>query len=82
MANHLQSTETIEQELSFEVILGRLQAIVDTLEKGDLPLEKSLTMFEEGVRLSRLGTARLDDAERRIDWLLSDPNTDDQSETA
>lgn len=60
------------EEQSFEEILARLQQVVDALERGDLPLEKSLAIFEEGVRLSRLGQRRLDDAETRVEELLSD----------
>ena len=44
---------------------------VKELEEGDTPLEKSLSTFEEGVRLSRLGAQRLNEAERRIEILLS-----------
>ena len=54
----------------FEDILARLGSVVDKLEAGDLPLEDSLLLFEEGVRLSRLGAARLDEAERRVERLL------------
>jgi exodeoxyribonuclease VII small subunit len=43
---------------------------VSELESGDLPLEQALVLFEEGVRLSRVGTERLDKAEARIDELL------------
>ena len=57
-------------ELSFEDILGRLETVVDRLERGDLPLEDSLAVFEEGIRLSRLGSQRLDRAERRVEELL------------
>lgn len=59
------------EALSFEQILTRLQTLVDELEQGEAPLESSLAMFEEGVRLSRLGARRLDEAERRIEVLLS-----------
>ena len=59
-------------ELSFEQILGRLQAVVERLESGDLPLEKSLAVFEEGIRLSRLGATRLDEAEARVEELLGE----------
>lgn len=59
-------------EPSFEQILARLQHVVERLESGDLPLEESLAVFEEGVRLSRLGARRLDDAERRVEELLGD----------
>jgi exodeoxyribonuclease VII small subunit len=57
---------------AFEDILARLGVVVERLEAGDLPLEDSLALFEEGVRLSRLGATRLDDAERRVERLLND----------
>jgi len=60
-----------EQEAAFEKILERLRAIVEQLEDGELPLEKSLALFEEGIRLSRMGAGRLDAAEKRIEELLS-----------
>ncbi len=59
-------------EPSFEQILARLEHVVSRLESGELPLEESLAIFEEGVRLSRLGASRLDDAERRVEELLGD----------
>lgn len=55
---------------AFEEILSRLSTVVERLESGELPLEESLTLFEEGVRLSRFGSARLDEAERRVERLL------------
>lgn len=56
----------------FEEILSRLGTVVEKLESGDLTLEDSLALFEEGVQLSRLGATRLDDAERRVERLLSE----------
>jgi exodeoxyribonuclease VII small subunit len=58
------------EEASFEQVLERLQAVVERLEQGDMPLEQSLASFEEGIRLSRLGARRLDEAERRVEQLL------------
>ncbi len=55
----------------FEAALKRLTEIVQTLEKGDLALEDSLRLFEEGVQLSRASQQRLDAAEKRVDELLS-----------
>lgn len=55
---------------TFEQTLQRLADIVDQLEGGELPLEKSVQLFEEGVRLSRTSQAILDDAERRVEELL------------
>ena len=62
-------------EPAFEELLSRLASIVDELERGDLPLERSLAVFEEGVRLSRLAKERLDDAERRVEVLLENGDT-------
>jgi exodeoxyribonuclease VII small subunit len=56
---------------SFETNLKRLNEIVQALERGDLPLEESLALFEEGVRLSRDSQARLDAAEKRVEQLLA-----------
>jgi exodeoxyribonuclease VII small subunit len=61
-----------DEELPFEVILERLEGVVEALEQGDAPLEDALSTFERGVALARLGAARLDEAERRIEVLLSD----------
>jgi len=58
------------EDAPFEDVMERLQAVVERLEEGDLPLEQSLAMFEEGVRLSRAGAKRLDEAERRVEELL------------
>src|ERR671938_2089058 len=57
---------------SFESSLAALEKIVRQLERGDLPLEESLKLFEEGVRLSRQCQERLNQAERRIELLLRD----------
>jgi exodeoxyribonuclease VII small subunit len=56
---------------SFEAAIKRLTEIVQTLERGDLPLEESLRLFEEGVKLSRVSQARLDSAEKRVEQLLA-----------
>jgi exodeoxyribonuclease VII small subunit len=65
--------------LSFEQILEGLSAVVEQLESGEAPLEQSLAIFEQGVKLSRLGSRRLDEAERRIEMLL---NTNGEVSTA
>lgn len=61
-----------EQPKSFEASLEALEEIVHQLEDGDLPLEKSLELFEDGIRLSRQCQERLNQAERRIEILLRD----------
>lgn len=60
------------QKRSFESSLMALEKIVRELEEGDLALERSLELFEEGVRLSRECQERLNSAERRIEILLQD----------
>ena len=57
-------------EKSFESSLKELEEIVGRLEEGDLPLEQSLELFEQGIRLSRDCQKRLDEAERKVEILL------------
>jgi exodeoxyribonuclease VII small subunit len=58
--------------MKFEAALGRLEEIVGKLEEGEMSLEDSLKLFEEGVRLSRLCDQKLQAAERRIEILMKD----------
>jgi len=60
------------QTRTFEASLEALEQIVRELEQGDLPLEKSLELFEQGIKLSRECQERLSQAERRIEILLRD----------
>jgi exodeoxyribonuclease VII small subunit len=55
---------------SFEESLKKLEAIVDQLEKGDLSLEDSLKLFEEGVALSVACKKELDAAEGKVQLLV------------
>jgi len=59
------------QATSFEAAIKRLTEIVQQLERGELPLEESLRLFEEGVKLSRVSQTRLDAAEKRVEQLLA-----------
>jgi exodeoxyribonuclease VII small subunit len=59
-------------DLKFEDCLSRLEQIVSALEAGNLPLEESLKVFEEGVSLARHCAKYLDEAERRIELLAKD----------
>lgn len=58
-------------ETPFEASLERLTGIVEKLENGDLGLEESLALFEEGVRLARSAQTRLDAAEKRVEELIA-----------
>jgi exodeoxyribonuclease VII small subunit len=53
----------------FEAAIAELETIVKKLEEGDLPLEKSLELYERGVQLSRFCHTRLEEAEKRIEIL-------------
>ncbi len=55
----------------FETAIKRLTEIVQMLERGELPLEESLRLFEEGIKLSRASQQRLDAAEKRVEQLLA-----------
>lgn len=61
-----------QQVRTFEASLEALEQIVRELERGDLSLEKSLELFEQGIRLSRECQERLNQAERRVEVLLRD----------
>jgi len=56
----------------FEESLKRLETIVGRLEKGDLPLDESVEIFEEGIHLSKNCMKTLEDAERKVEILLKD----------
>jgi exodeoxyribonuclease VII small subunit len=60
------------KDIKFEDALQRLEQIVDQLEGGDLPLEDSLKVFEEGVALARRCAKYLEEAEKRIELLTKD----------
>ena len=60
---------------SFEQATQRLGKIVDELERGDIPLERALELFEEGIRLARAAEERISSAEKRVEELLAiDPS--------
>ena len=64
------TTKKGAKETRFEDALAGLERIVAQLEGGDLPLDDALKLFEEGVRLSRFCSAKLDEADRRIEILM------------
>lgn len=58
------------KEIKFEEALKRLEDIVTQLEKNDVSLEKSIALFEEGIRLSKFCSEKLNEAEQRITKLV------------
>ena len=55
----------------FDAVLGRLRKVVERLESGNLSLEESLAVYEEGVALAQRGHKLLDGAERRVELLIA-----------
>ena len=66
---------------TFEQSMKQLEHIVEELEFGDLPLEKALKKFEEGVRLSKICNKKLDEVEQKITVLTKDENDNIQEES-
>lgn len=59
-------------EMKFEKAMFRLEKIVEELERGDLDIDKSLEIFEEGIKMSRLCSKKLNEAEAKIEKLTKD----------
>lgn len=60
------------KELSFEEALARLEYLVNRLEEGNLPLEESLDLFTEGIKLTKQCNKQLEEAEKQICTLVED----------
>ena len=59
-------------EIKFEKAIQRLEKIVDDLEKGEMDIDKSLEIFEEGIKMSRICSKKLNEAEAKIEKLTKD----------
>ena len=56
-------------EIKFEKAMSRLEQIVEELERGELDIDKSLEIFEEGIKMSRVCSKKLNEAEQKIEKL-------------
>ena len=65
---------------TFELAMKQLEQIVQDLEAGDIPLEKAIKKFEEGIQISKYCTAKLDESEKRITLLMHDSEGEKISE--
>ena len=73
-----ENNTALDMGMNFESIVVRMEEIASKLEGDDLELESALKLFEEGIKLSRLGANKLDDADKRMEILLKDePETFD-----
>lgn len=62
----------MNKELNFEETMKQLEILANELEKGDLPLDKSVAKFEEGMKLSQACVEMLEEAEKKIAILLQE----------
>ena len=67
------------KDITFEEALESLEKTVERLESGDLPLEKALEVFEKGVKMSRICTKKLEEAEKKVELLLHVTNGEPQT---
>ncbi|WP_150270772.1 exodeoxyribonuclease VII small subunit [Paenibacillus tepidiphilus] len=58
-----------ETELDFEQAMEQLEAVVRELEHGDVPLEKAIDLFQQGMKLSQLCGSKLEQVERKIEMI-------------
>ena len=65
-------SEKKAESKSIEEIFERLESIISNLESGDIPLDKSLTLFEEGMTLAETCRAQLKTAEQKVQELMKD----------
>ncbi|MCP4107518.1 MAG: exodeoxyribonuclease VII small subunit [Desulfobacteraceae bacterium] len=63
-----------QAEQTFETALEQLEKIVQGLETGNLPLEEAMKQFEQGVKLSKFCSEKLDETEKKVTILLQDQN--------
>lgn len=74
-------TKDKDKGISFEKGLARLEILVQDLESEDLDLDKSLALFEDGVKLAKDLNKKLDEAEKKLEILLKDEKGTLSSET-
>ncbi|MGD8292276.1 MAG: exodeoxyribonuclease VII small subunit [Desulfobacterales bacterium] len=65
---------------TFEMAMKQLEQIVHDLETGDLPLEKAIKKFEEGIQISKYCSEKLDESEKKITLLMRDSEGKNVSE--
>ena len=68
------SSEKKDSSQSFESCIKRLEKIVNVLERGEVPLEESIKMYQEGIELSKVCLERLSEAELKIKKINKDVN--------
>ncbi|ASB88505.1 exodeoxyribonuclease VII small subunit [Bacillus sonorensis] len=62
--------KTKQKDMSFEEAMKGLEDIVSKLEEGDVPLEKAIDYFQEGMLLSKMCHEKLQNVEKQMDYIL------------
>ena len=73
MTEEASLAEASIEGMSFEEAMAELEGVVEKLEKGEVPLEESITLYERGARLKAHCEAKLKAAEERVERLTLDP---------
>jgi len=71
---------TTPKKFNLEKSLAELEELVEELESGDLPLEKAMKKFEEGIKLTRGCQTALKEAEQKVEFLLKSAGGEDLQE--
>lgn len=72
---------TAKKNINLEKSLADLETLVEELESGDLPLDKAMKKFEEGIKLTRGCQAALKDAEQKVEILLKSAGGEESMES-
>lgn len=68
----MKQSEDLHQGVTFEEAMEKLENIVDQLEAGEIPLEKAIQLFQEGMELSKLCHQKLESVEEKIQVLMEE----------
>ncbi|GGD21139.1 exodeoxyribonuclease VII small subunit [Pontibacillus salipaludis] len=61
-----------QEEMSFEEAMKQLEQIVEKLEEGDVPLEKAITYYQDGMKLSKVCNDKLNNVEKQMQQIMND----------
>ena len=65
-------TMSVDKEISFEEAMEKLELIVEQLEKGDVPLEKSISLYQQGMELSKLCNNKLNSVQKKMTQIMNE----------
>ncbi|MFB5661997.1 exodeoxyribonuclease VII small subunit [Alteribacillus sp. HJP-4] len=68
----MKNNEKHSDEITFENAMEKLEEIVEMLEEGEVPLEKAITMYQEGMTLSKVCHEKLQNVEKQMDKIVEE----------